>query len=375
MLVLYFCRKFFAMKKVLIAICIIALAAGCSSSDTNENNNNGNGYNRTEMLTNWADNIIIPAYQDYTAKVTILSDKASTFTQAPTTVALSELRTAWLDAYIAYQSVALYDFGKAADLYLKQSANTFPTNTEGIEANITSGTYNLNTQVQFSKQGFPGIDYLINGVGSDAETVAYFGNANAAAYLVAIANQLKTIAQQVTADWTGNYRDTYVANNGTSVTSSVNKTTNNFIKNLEKDIRSGKLGIPAGLFSNGVTYADKVEAFYKNDVSKTLLNVAIKAEQDFFNGKAFSGNATGASLKSALDAVNTTNLSTTINNQFDAVYAANNALSDSFSDQVTTDNTKMITAYNTLQQGIVYIKLDMMQALNITIDYVDGDGD
>ena len=35
----------------------------------------------------------------------------------------------------------------------------------------------------------------------------------------------------------------------------------------------------------------------------------------------------------------------------------------------------MITAYNTLQQNVVYTKLDMMQALNITIDYVDGDGD
>jgi hypothetical protein len=34
----------------------------------------------------------------------------------------------------------------------------------------------------------------------------------------------------------------------------------------------------------------------------------------------------------------------------------------------------MLAAYDVLQQMLVYIKL-MMQALNITIDYVDGDGD
>jgi hypothetical protein len=28
-----------------------------------------------------------------------------------------------------------------------------------------------------------------------------------------------------------------------------------------------------------------------------------------------------------------------------------------------------------LQQNVIYTKLDMMQALNITIDYIDSDGD
>jgi predicted lipoprotein len=365
------------MKKIFSAFILIALALGCSSTDNSENNNTS--YNRDEMLINWADNIIIPAYQNYTAKVNSLSDKTTAFTQAPDATTLAELRTAWLDAYIAYQYVAMYDFGKASDLYLKQSANTFPTDVNGIQANIASGTYNLSTQAQFSKQGFPGMDYLINGLGTDTETVAYYANANATAYLNAIVNRLKTIANTVTDDWTNGYRATYVNNNGSSVTSAVNVTTNNFIRNLEKDVRSGKLGFPAGIFSNGTTFPDKVEAYYKNDVSKTLLNAGIKAEQDFFNGKAFNGSTNGASLKSALDAVNAERdgqkLSDIINNQFATINTVNSELSDSFSQQVITNNAKMVTAYNTLQQGVVYIKLDMMQALNITIDYVDGDGD
>jgi hypothetical protein len=366
------------MKKLMIALCLIAVVTGCSSSDNSETNT-GKGYDRTAMLTNWSDNIIIPAYENYTAKVNTLSQSATAFSASPDATTLAALRTEWLNAYTAYQYVAMYDLGKAAELYLKQSANTYPTDVAGIQANITSGTYNLNLQAQFSKQGFPAIDYLINGQGTDAETITFLSNANASAYLTAVINRLKTIATAAEADWKGNYRAEYISNNGTSVTSSVNKTTNNFIKNLEKDIRTAKLGIPAGLFSNGTTYADKVEAYYKNNVSRTLLNTGIQAEIDFFNGKAFSSSATGASLKSALNDVTAIregqNLSDVINNQFTTILTTNNTLNESFSTQVTNDNAKMVTAYNTLQQGVIYLKVDMMQALNMTIDYVDGDGD
>ncbi|MHA3789501.1 imelysin family protein [Flavobacterium hauense] len=365
------------MKKIFGLIVITLLVSGCSSSDNSDTNKNA--YNRDEMLANWADNIIIPSYQNYTAKVILLSDKAAAFTAAPDAVILDELRTAWLDAYVAYQYVAMYDLGKASDMFLKQTANTYPANVTGIHANIALGTYNLNSAAQFSSQGFPAIDYLINGIGNDTETIAYYSNTNAAAFLNAITVQLKNTAQTVTNDWTNGYRDTYVNNNDGSVTSSVNKTANNFIENLEKDVRSGKIGIPAGLFSNGTTFPDKVEAYYKNDVSKILLNASIKAEQDFFNGKALNGNTTGASLKSALDAVKAVrdgqNLSDIINNQFATINTKNNELNNSFSHQIINDNAKMVTAYNTLQQNVIYIKLDMMQALNVTIDYVDGDGD
>ena len=110
-----------------------------------------------------------------------------------------------------------------------------------------------------------------------------------------------------------------------------------------------------------------------------LLNKAIQAQQDFFNGKAFNTSEIGPSLASYLDDVkairNGQNLSAIINNQFSAIYATNATLNDNFSQQVSSNNAKMIEAYDALQQNVIYFKLDMMQALNITIDYVDGDGD
>ncbi|NRA94125.1 MAG: peptidase M75 superfamily protein, partial [Psychroserpens sp.] len=42
---------------------------------------------------------------------------------------------------------------------------------------------------------------------------------------------------------------------------------------------------------------------------------------------------------------------------------------------VETDNTKMTEAYDALQAAVVLLKVDMIQAMNISIDFVDADGD
>lgn len=371
------------MKKTFGLFALIALVVACSSSD--ENGGSGsNNYDRTALLTNWADHIIIPSFENYQTKVNDLSAKSTAFTTTPSTENLSALRASWLEAYKSYQYVSMYYFGKAEQLFLKEMANTYPTNTTAIESNIASGAYNLANYAQIDKQGFPALDYLINGLAiNDAEILAYYTtNGNATGYkqyLTDVTARLKATADAIVTDWNSGYRETYISSNGTSVSSSVNKTANNFVKNLERDIRTAKVGIPAGELSNGVTFPDKVEAYYKGDVSKELLAISIKASKDFFNGKHFDGAATGEGFKSYLDNINAvrngSNLSDLINAQFDAVTTGIGTLSNNFAEQINTDNSKMIAVHGQIQQSVILTKLDMMQALNITIDYVDGDGD
>lgn len=368
------------MKKILLGLLIVLSA--CSSNGGGDGE--GDSYNRTALLTNWADNIIVPSYENYQTKVSLLVTNTSAFTTTPTVVNLQTLRTSWLEAYKAYQHTSMYNFGKAEELFYVETSNTYPANAAGIDANISTGTYNLSLISQYDKQGFPALDYLINGLGTtDAAIVGFYStNANAVKYknyLTTISSKLKLTIDVIVNDWNSSYRDNYIANNGNAVNSSVNKTTNNFVKNLEKNIRTGKVGIPSGLFSAGTKFPEKVEAYYKNDVSKILLDESIRAAQGFFNGKHFDSTTTGESLKNYLDFLNTIRdgqkLSDIINAQFNRIYITNNLLSSSFSQQINTNNTKMIASYNDLQQNIIYLKLDMMQALNISIDYVDSDGD
>ena len=126
-------------------------------------------------------------------------------------------------------------------------------------------------------------------------------------------------------------------------------------------------------------FSDKVEAYYNKDVSKILALEALKAVQDFFNGKAYGLSTTGASFKTYLDYLNTIkdgeDLSALINGQFDEAETRINVLNDDFSHQVETDNTKMLEAYDELQKAVVLLKVDMIQAMNISVDFVDADGD
>lgn len=371
------------MKRIILFISTVSLIYACSSNDSSEDISPDN-YDRTAMLTHWADNIIVPSYEEYNNKVEALSSNAAVFTSNPSEANLQTLRTSWMESYLAYQKVTMFYVGKALDINLKEATNTYPTDAIGIETNIASGSYNLDLLSQFSKQGFPALDYLINGLSTnDAEIVTFYTtNTNAnkyKQYLLDVTNKLKTNSNSVVTDWNSSYRNTFISSNGNAVSSSVNKLTNLFVKNLEKDIRSGKIGIPAGVFSSGTLFPEKVEAFYKKDISKELLNTAVQAQQDFFNGKKFNSSETGPSLKSYLDYVNAVrsgqNLSDIINNQFSVVYTSINLLDNNFSSQISTDNSKMLNAYDALQLNVVYAKLDMMQALNITIDYVDSDGD
>ena len=371
------------MKKILLILSLIVLIAACSSNGE-EDDTGGNNYDRKALLTNWADNIIIPSYVNYQTKVQTLINNTNTFVTTPSEANLQTVRTSWFEAYKAYQYISMYNIGKAEEVSIKECTNAYPTDAVGIDTNIQSGSYNLTLLSQFSKQGFPALDYLLNGLGTTDTAIVSFYTINSNSlgykqYLTAVVNRLKTNADAIVTDWNTGFRNTFIENSGTSVSSSVNKITNNFVKNLEKDIRSGKLGIPAGIFSSGQKFPEKVEGFYKKDISKELLNIAIKASQDFFNGKNFNSTTTGPSLNSYLDYVNAVRggqkLSDIINNQFTTIFTANNNLSNSFSNQINSDNSKMILAYDALQQNVVYTKLDMMQALSITIDYVDGDGD
>ena len=382
--ILFNFAKNLKMKKLFFLITTVLMLASCSEESSTSEVISGDNYNRTELLTNWADNLIIPRYENYQSKVNALTTTVATFTNTPNEVNLAAVRTSWIEVYKAYQYVGSFTIGKAEEINLNSTVNIYPTNSTGIESNISSGTYNFALLSQYDKQGLPAIDYMINGLATSNAAIIdfYVTNANATKYkqyLTDLTNQLKVNIDVVVTDWNSSYRNTFISSTGNSASSSTNKIVNNFVKYFEKDIRSGKVGIPSGVFSDGALFPEKVEAYHKNDISKTLLNEAVKATQDFFNGKHFNSDTQGESLKSYLDFLGTVrngqNLSTIINSQFSTINAQNATLNDSFSTQVNSNNTALLSSFDTMQQNVVYFKLDMMQALNITVDYVDADGD
>ena len=199
-----------------------------------------------------------------------------------------------------------------------------------------------------------------------------------AEYLVALTEKLEVMGTAVLTDWANGYRESFINNDGATATSSLNKLVNDYLFYYEKFLRAGKVGIPAGVFS-GDPLSNKVEAFYAGDVSKELFLTALEATKRFFNGTNFQNDATGTGLKDYLDYLNTikegADLSTLINRQFDVARTKALELDDNFASQIESDNLKMLETYDELQKNVILLKVDMLQALNIKVDFVDADGD
>ena len=374
------------MKKHLIPFALVFFLSAALGLHSCSKESNGEGetiipdnFDRQAMLADWADKMIIPAYESYLEKLQLLSQAKDAFIAGPDATTLSHLRINWKEAYRSWQRVSMFEIGKAESLALRNYSNIYPTSIEKINVNVKAGNYNLDLPSNFDAQGFPALDYLLYGIGeSEQEILDSLSLQTYAIYLSDVVDRLNTLTAQVVDDWKGDYRETFINNDGSSATSSVDKMVNDFLFYYEKFLRAGKIGIPAGVFS-GTPNSLLVEAPYSGEFSKQLFDASFLAVQDFFNGKSLDGTTSGESLSSYLDYLNTLvereDLSTMINNQWNVAESKAVGLKPNLKEQVEENNIKMLEVYDELQKVVVMLKVDMLQAMNIRVDFVDADGD
>ena len=359
---------------LLFSLCIASCMTDADEQCTTDD------FDRGAMLNNWAENIIIPAYENYTNKLEDLKIDLVAFSDTPNQTNLDKARTSWLGAYIAWQKVALFQIGKAEVLRLRDYTNTYPLDAVGVENNIASDSYDLSLSTEMDKQGFPALDYLLNGVkDSDLEILNIYDNTSYTNYLRAVVTRLEDMALSVLQDWKTSYKSIFVTNECSSATASVDKLTNDFIFNFEKHIRVAKIGKPIGFFTN-TPVPEAVEAFYKKDVSKELFVVAIQASRDFFAGKHFNSNTEGISLKSYLTDLNIQtvtekSLSVEILERMDKALSTANGLEDNFYNQIIADRDAFVVMRKELHSVVEVLKTNMIAALKIKADFNDTDGD
>lgn len=375
------------MNQLLSSLALIFLLLACSTDDEPGVATEGTDpdtFDREAMLAHWADRIIVPAYQAYAGKLAELQTATTSFTEAPDETLLATLRIAWLDAYRGWQPVAMFEIGKAEALNLRNFTNIYPANATEIEENIRKENYTLDMPSKNDEQGFPALDYLLYGIAdTDAAILARYQDASRGVayrtYLTEVVNRMVGLTTQVVTDWKGSYRDTFAREAGSSATGSFNKLVNDYLFYYEKALRAGKIGIPAGVFSSK-PLPETVEGYYAG-VSKVLFMDGLDATQHFFNGRSFGQDANGPGLASYLDYLNTVkegekeNLVGRINSQFDEARNIASGLNDNFAEQIATDNQALLSTYDALQKNVVLMKVDMFQALNVRVDFVDADGD
>jgi predicted lipoprotein len=366
---------------------LMGIAWACGSSDSGTDPVT-DPLDRKPMLEHWADNIIIPSYTNFKVKLEAMTAASDAFRANPTTTALSDFRTAWVTAYTEWQKVEMFEVGPGDKYTIRNFFNIYPADEAGIAEYMANPSANMAVPAAYPRQGFPALDYLINGLAeADDDILVYYTTDASAtqriAYIKRITDRMNDLLASVLGEWNGAYRETFVGKTGLDISSSTGLMVNAYALYYERFIRSGKFGIPSGALTStgGTKHPEKVEAYYKRDISRALAETAHQAAINFFNGVNVQTAVEGPSFKSYLDALNAkdgstgTALSTIINTQFSVAGAKINTLSADFYAQVQTNNQAMLDTYAELQKAVRMLKVDMTSAMSVTITYTDNDGD
>ena len=200
-------------------------------SDTG-NSDTSISFEHKEMLINWVDNIIVPSLTNFEVSLSQLNEKATLFTNTPSNENLLVLRESWLNSFLKWQHVEMFDLGYAEEIYYKNRLNLYPTNIERIEDNISSLDYDLNQSYNFSSQGFNGLDYLLFGIGQDDDEIVskYLADdLNYDKYLIDLINKMVELTLAVRNSWNDEYRESFINSIDNTSTSSINKIINDFV--------------------------------------------------------------------------------------------------------------------------------------------------
>lgn len=362
--------------QILTLITFVLFIAACS--DDPQTTGCDTEFDQEAMFDNFAENLIIPAYEDLKVKVELLIAKTADFQSNTNQVTLDELRLAFDNAYLSWQTASPYEFGPAAAEFLQNSLNNFPLDTVIVNEKIQNSDYDFTSPDAYDK-GFPALDYLLYGIGeTDAEIINFFAATSSQTlhsfYLGNIVNDIQNRVNNTHDAWTsGTYKTEFIANTGTAAGSSLSLIVNSFNQNYEY-IKRDKLGIPSGVLTLGLTNPTKVEAYYSGH-SVELANAALAASRNYYLGK------NGLGLDDYLQAIGTMKgdktLDAVIQEQFTVAITAVQDLGTSvpLSETVVNDNEKVVNAYNEVTKQLINIKTDMPSVFCVSITYIDNPSD
>ena len=339
-------------------------------------------YDRRPLLENFADNLIVPGYENLLTETELLKTAIENFNTTSNQENLASLRAQWLKAYRTYQRIGFFNFGPAEEVFLNVSLNSFPTSKLKIENNITSGGYDLSSVTNPDAKGFPALDYLLFGIGSDEETLAFYtsdGNAaNRKTYLSAIATDMVTRVSAVKMAWDAsgsNYRETFLSRTGNDASSSLKFLVEGIVQYLERDVRDLKVGIPLGIRSLNVPIPNNAEALYAQE-SVALAAESVAALQNIYHGKSTADGEGFDDYLTALNArYNGASLNDAIKDQLALTLQKVSEMPEPFSEAVENNQAPIAAAYQELQKLTLLMKNDLPSAIGVTITYQDNDGD
>ncbi|WP_316822537.1 imelysin family protein [Pedobacter gandavensis] len=364
--------------KVFVLIMMFFTLSCGKKGGTPEEVKSVNGFDKSAMLANYADAMIIPAYTQMQQRMGTLQTAMNTFLAAPTLGNQQALKLVFKEVYLQVERVSVLQFGPAESVSLNSFINMLPANTMKkvgvdkpdltiVEENITSGTYNLVQNSTFHQQGFPVLDYLLfseNAVAKFADA----GSANRKKYVQDLMTRITGLVDQTLNSWKSGYRSTFIANTKTDTGSPISFLINQFAFEMDM-IKGPRIGWPFGTQSADVPFPDRCEGYY----SGISLDLAIENMQSLKSMYTAAGSGKG--MSDYVIALGYSQLNTDVTTQFDVVIAKLKAIPAPLSTALVNNKALVTDALKEIQTLLRLIKSDMVSKVGVQISYVDNDGD
>ena len=354
---------------------LLLLACGNSNNGTYKDYTDA----RLKVARSYAD-YASAEYDLLRATASTLNTRADAFTQEPNAQSLADIREALHRCRTQWQNIAPFQFGPAVDVALRSALNTYPTDIDRVEANISSNNYTLGSIENLDAEGYAAIGYLLYGINSsEQQVIENFSSPDASYrinYLLDLTERIQTLTEQVALKWassSGEYYNGFVSKEslGTDVGSALSLIVNAYELYLQRFLRDGKVGIPAGVRSAGVPRPVAIESYFEG-TSVSYLTTSMRAMKQIYTGEFGIDNY---ALYDYIVELDFQDLADEIVLQWDEVILLAEELEEPLQDQIASDNDAVLAVFLELQKLIPMVKSDMASAMGVIITNQDADGD
>ena len=157
--------------KIITTVCVLALAVASCKKDSTNNTGNTTAQATLEqnVLTDFANVLVNPNYQDIQAKANIMNNAIIAFNANSTDANLDAVRVAWKNTRGAWESCEGFLFGPVEDASYDPTMDDWPVNKADLDALIASNNALQVTDIDAlgtTLKGFHAIEYIAFGVGS-----------------------------------------------------------------------------------------------------------------------------------------------------------------------------------------------------------------
>lgn len=356
------------MKYLKIAFPIAFILISFSACKDKDNQQEEAVFDKAPIMTNLADNYMIPHFTELKTRFNTLSTNWNAFLADQSLPNFDAVKASYLLCNEEYQRVKMFDFGPAMSYGMTMAFGIFPTDTSQIAASISSGTYDLASSESEYSQGLDALDYLLFRASAYSQLQS---SSNARMYVTDLINRMNSKAIAISQAWSGSYRSEFIAGTGTSLTSPFALLVNSFVKDFELT-KNTKLGYPIGKQTLNNPRPLYFEAKWSKH-NKVLLQTAILALSDVFHGTGTAGDGQG--FDDYLTAVDQTTVSNSIHDKFQYLNVEISNWNDNLQDRLVSNPTSLDSYYNYMSSMVVNLKTDMPSAFGVVISYQDNDGD